>query len=76
MTHRVDIFQVEPRGVRWLGSAETLERARARLRELTPRPPGEYILLDQSTGNKIFLNVGSAHEGEDRESEPNRSDAQ
>jgi hypothetical protein len=75
MTHRVDIFQVELQGVRWLGSAETLERARSRLQELTPRPAGEYILLDQFTGNKIVLNVGSADEGPDRESEPNGSDA-
>jgi len=75
MTHRVDIFQVEPRGVRWLGSAETLERAKLRLRELTPRPLGSYILLDQSTGNKIILNVGSPDRAADRESEPDGSDA-
>jgi hypothetical protein len=76
MTHRVDIFQVDPRGVRWLGSAETLERARSRLRELAPRPLGKYILLDQSTGNKIILNISSADAGADHESEPNGIDAQ
>jgi hypothetical protein len=35
-----------------MASAETLAEARARLREVLVNSPGEYRLLNQSTGNK------------------------
>jgi hypothetical protein len=52
----VDIFRVAPTGdVLWLESAATLECAKVRIEELAARSPGEYLVLDQQTGNKHFI---------------------
>jgi hypothetical protein len=51
-----DIFLTEAGGsLRWLEAAETLEAAKARVQELALCSPGEYVLLDQRTGNKIVI---------------------
>jgi hypothetical protein len=51
-----DIFLTEAGGsLRWLEAAETLEDAKARVQELALCSPGEYVLLDQRTGNKIVI---------------------
>jgi hypothetical protein len=55
MTAPFDIFAVETGGVHWLGSAETLEGAKARIHELAQRSPGEFVLLNQQTGNKVVI---------------------
>jgi hypothetical protein len=55
MTAPIDIFAVEPEGVNWLGSAETLEDAKARVQELARRAPGEFVLLNQLTGKKLIV---------------------
>ena len=55
MTHRLDIFRVETRGVLWVGSAVTLEDAKARVQELTVLSPADYILLDLKTGAKLVI---------------------
>jgi hypothetical protein len=41
------IFRIETEGVLWLESAATLEGA--------VRSPGEYLLLNQVTGNKLTI---------------------
>jgi hypothetical protein len=55
MTDYVDVFRVETRGVRWLESAATLECAKVRVKELALESPGEYIVIDQRTGNKYAV---------------------
>ena len=55
MTHLLDIFRVETSGVMWVESAATLEDAKARVQELAARSPAEYLLLDQTTGNKLVV---------------------
>jgi hypothetical protein len=55
MTAPFDIFAVEHEGVMWLGSAENLEAAKARV---AVRPPGEYLLLDHHTGKKLIIKPG------------------
>jgi hypothetical protein len=57
MIYLFDIFQTETGGsVRWLEAAKTLEDAKARVQELALRSPGEYVVLDQKTGNKLVIN--------------------
>jgi hypothetical protein len=52
MTHIFDVFRLEASGPSWLESAVTFERAKARIQELAVPSPGEYVVLDQGTGNK------------------------
>ena len=54
----IDIFRVEHRGVRWLGSAASLEDAKARIQQLGDRHSGEYLVLNQLTGNKFTFSAG------------------
>jgi hypothetical protein len=58
MTHPIDIFQMETAGVRWLESAPDLEHAKARVKEFAANSPGEYVVLDQKTGNQIVIRSG------------------
>lgn len=56
MTAPIDIFAVESGGgVNWLGSAETLEDAKARIQELARSSPGEFVLLNHHTGKKLIV---------------------
>jgi DNA-binding NarL/FixJ family response regulator len=50
-----DIFKVESNGLRWVEAAVDLERATARVKALAASSPGEYIILDQNTGEKISI---------------------
>ncbi len=52
-----DIFKVESSGLRWMESVSVadLERARARVKVLAASSPGEYIILNQKTGEKISI---------------------
>jgi hypothetical protein len=53
-----DIFRTETNGgVLWIESAATLQDARARVQELGMRSPGEYLLLNQETGNKLVVRL-------------------
>src|SRR5258708_26350274 len=47
-----DIFKVESSGLRWMESAADLERAKTRVKVLAASSPGEYIILNQETGEK------------------------
>jgi hypothetical protein len=62
MSTPFDIFQIEPAGVRWLESAESLNRAQTRIEELAMSSPGEYILLDHRTGSKLVIKPERAGE--------------
>jgi hypothetical protein len=56
MNSLFDIFRIETNGgVLWIESAATLENAKARVQELGMRSPGEYLLLNQETGNKLVI---------------------
>jgi len=50
-----DILKVESGGVRWMEAAPDLERAKARVKVLAASSPGEYIIQNQRTGEKISI---------------------
>jgi hypothetical protein len=56
----LDIFRIERSGVLWVGSAATLQDAKARIRQFTARDSGEYLVLDQLTGDRFVLNADLA----------------
>jgi hypothetical protein len=52
-----DIFQMVPVDrVLWLGTAESLEEAQARIRELGAGSPGKYLVLCTRTGTGLIVN--------------------
>jgi hypothetical protein len=53
-----DIFQISAGQPLWLKSASALEDARAQIVQLAALLPGEYVILDSRTGDKISVNVG------------------
>ena len=56
MIHEVlDIFRVDTLGVRWMDSASTIEDAQLRIQKLGGKISGEYIVLNQLTGNKLLI---------------------
>ena len=53
-----DIFRAESKGaVLWLGAAEDLDRAKARVQVIGASKPGTYVILNQTTGNNVMVNV-------------------
>jgi hypothetical protein len=50
-----DIFKVEASELRWMEVAPDLERAKARVKILATSSPGEYIIANQETGEKISI---------------------
>jgi hypothetical protein len=56
-TPAFDIFQVQDRGVLWVGSAATVEEAKEHVRRIVTPAPVKYLLLNQKTGNKIVIEL-------------------
>ena len=56
-----DIFRVQDSGVLWVGSALTLDEAQEHVRQIAGFAPGEYLLLDQNTGNRSVIKSDGGH---------------
>lgn len=51
-----DVFQKEPGGsVLWRVAAATMAEATAHIQKLATEAPGEYVILDMRTGNKMVI---------------------
>lgn len=60
MFHPLDIFKTDPDGgVLWRGSAETSGAAKALITKLAVSSPGEYLIFDQITGDKVRVVMGA-----------------
>jgi hypothetical protein len=71
MTAPFDIFQAESNGsVRWLGSAENIADAKARIQEQPANSPGEYLILNQQSGSKLVIKLDDIDTEACRRSEP------
>jgi hypothetical protein len=55
MIPRFDILKVESSGPRWMEAAANLERARARVKILAASSPGEYVIANKKTGEKVSI---------------------
>ena len=61
MTAPFDIFEHEKTGtVLWLGSAATIEEAKARVGQFSSKSTGAYLILNQKTGDKVVIKVDDA----------------
>jgi hypothetical protein len=55
----IDIFRVDPKGVLWLESLGSVDEAKARIQLLAAQDPGEYVVLNQTTGTKLTIKINS-----------------
>jgi hypothetical protein len=58
MFNPLDIFETDSDGgVLWRGAAETFVAAKAFIKELAASSPGEYLILDQHTGQRVSIKL-------------------
>jgi hypothetical protein len=56
MFYPLDIFKTDSDGsILWRGAVETFVAARARIHTLALSSPGEYLIFDQYTGQRILV---------------------
>ena len=56
MFYPLDIFKTYSDGsLLWRGAVETFVAAKARIQTLALSSPGEYLILDQKTGQRVLL---------------------
>lgn len=56
-----DVFQKEANGsVLWRVAARTMEEATAHVQKFAMTAPGEYVILDVRTGNKMVIDSRAA----------------
>ncbi len=53
MAPSLDIFRIESGGVLWCEAVATIETAKARIQKIALSSPGNYLILDQKTGQRI-----------------------
>jgi hypothetical protein len=54
--HSFDIFKIQPSGqVRWQGTQESFLTAKRHIQKIMLSSPGQYIILNQITGDKVVL---------------------
>jgi hypothetical protein len=60
MSDPYDVFEVHtPDAVIWLGSAATLDEAHAAIRRRATSGSGEYLVVDQGSGQKLIVRPGA-----------------
>jgi hypothetical protein len=59
MLRSLDIFKIDPDGgVLWRGAVKSFAVAQARIQILGLSSPGEYIILDEDTGQRMLCIAG------------------
>jgi hypothetical protein len=54
----IDIFKMDKEGPLWRGSAKTLADANERVQELGKVEPGEYLIANHRTGERLRIRAG------------------
>ncbi len=58
MVPSFDIFKIDLTGdVLWRDAADSLVLARVSIEKLATSAPGEYLILDQKTGHRVFVTL-------------------
>ena len=59
MQSPLDIFKMHNGAYVWKGTAESFELAKSKVEQLAMNAPGEYLIYNQTTGNKTLILDGS-----------------
>lgn len=60
MDQPLDIFRIVPEGVRWMGSAENLEAAKALIKAKSVEQPGDFLVVSVEAGWKMEIKAPGA----------------
>ena len=55
MAQPLDIFRIVPEGVRWVGTVQDLEAAKALIKAKAAEQPGDFLVVSLETGWKIEI---------------------
>jgi len=55
MVPPIDIFKIDGSNALWREAVETFEAAKACIQKLALSSPGEYMIFDQHTGNRVSV---------------------
>jgi hypothetical protein len=55
MAHTYDILWVTAKGPEWVASAPDVETAKAEIRERLKDRPGRYVIFNQLTQERVFI---------------------
>ena len=55
MAQPLDIFRIVPEGVRWVGTVQDLEAAKALIKAKSAEQPGDFLVVSLETGWKIEI---------------------
>jgi hypothetical protein len=57
MVPRFDLFRMQDGDPIWVSAIDEREDAQTRIEELMSESPGEFVLLDRVTGQKVVVTV-------------------
>ena len=61
MPKALDIFRIRvDGGVRWIGSAENLEAAKALIKAESAKEPGDFLVVNLETGHRVEIKADPA----------------
>ena len=55
MERPFDVFRIVPEGVRWIGSAENVDAAKALIKAVSAEQPGDFLVVSLETGWKMEI---------------------
>jgi len=56
-----DVFRVQTEGgVRWIGTVESIEAAKALIKVESAKPPGDFLVVNLETGHKMEIKADPA----------------
>ena len=55
LAQQLDVFRIVPDGVRWVGSAENLEAAKALIEAQATEQPGDFLIVSLETGWRMEI---------------------
>ncbi len=68
MNESLDIFRLETDGTAlWRGTAEGFNAAKARVKALASRSPGDYMIYSPATGTKTLVTLNNVTKQESRQ---------
>jgi hypothetical protein len=57
----LDVFRIQAEGgVRWLGSVENLEAAKALIKVQSAKEPGDFLVVDLESGDRMEIRADPA----------------
>jgi hypothetical protein len=59
MVPPLDIFKIDGGNALWREAVESFEAAKACIQKLARSSPGEYLIFDQHTGNRVSVTPSS-----------------